>query len=631
MATRAARTETTYEVYLLEGRQWQIHARYRSNEKDSAIAEARDLDRRGEGHGVKVVREVFYPDYNKTEEAVIFVGQRAARLSRMNGEDGGDDDLFGDSGQRLAGGGASVSGMFIAWRIIIITVFSIGFGIMLAMATSMTMAYLGHIGVGTSDPNRAKGFVFAAFFLGVIAVALPMLVSLFVTLSRASAPSRPASPVRAASPKPKKKSEPAPDHGFDFDMKEEDSHSRSFSIETVDHEDDDDGEKRSPWWKFGLFSKKDTDEEDDAAPLVSSTLEDRTEQPSQPGEDPAFSIAPEEEDEPEPQPLEEKGEAIDYEQHRLNVMRYLGGAIAVIKSVRPQLDAYTKFAFDLVLAGACEVIAEKGKLGDQDKREILKEAVLMIGTKPDLAQGFADKYESYFVEERYKKMAELGADSMNRFLMGDPQPFVALPTAIESWDKPQMKLGAQQSIMTIFFTDMVGSTDMTQEKGDFAAQEIVRRHNAIVRSALAEHGGREIKHTGDGIMATCPSAPSAVQACIDIQRAIASFNATNPPIPLEVRIGLNAGEPIVEENDVFGATVQLAARVCAYGQARQIVCSQSVVDLSQSKANLFSSLGPVMLKGFKEPVPVYEVRWSGNGAATPSAVSAPMSDAIPGS
>jgi adenylate cyclase len=627
MATRAARTETTYEVYLLQGRQWQLHARYRSNEKDSAIAEARDLDRRGEAHGVKVVREVFYPDYNRTDEAVVYVGHKGMKKAQQSGESV-DEIFYGNEGAALAG--PSLSGPYIAWRIIVITFFSLGFGIALAMGTSMIMAYLAHVGATPEDPAKAKTFVFSAFFLGVIGVALPMLITLFAAMAHGGQAERPSAPRKPAPPKPKPKklSEPAPieHHDFDFGHKDEDSVERSYSVESFDGEEEP-GESKRPWWKLGWFSQKEKDgagAEESAG--MSSTLDEPGSAAALPGEDPAFSIAhEEEEEEQEPEPLEEKSEAVDFEQHRLNIMRFLGGAIAVIKTVRPQLDAYTKFAFDLVLAGACEVVAATGKLGERDKRDILKEAVLMIGTKPDLAQAFADKYEAYFAEERYKKMADLGREAMERFLSGDPQPFIALPSAIESWDKPQSRQAAQQSIMTVFFTDMVGSTDMTQEKGDFAAQEIVRRHNAIVRSALAEHGGREIKHTGDGIMATCPTAASAVQACIDIQRAIASFNATNPPIPLEVRIGLNAGEPIVEENDLFGATVQLAARVCAYAKARQIVCSQSVVDLAQSKASLFTSLGQVMLKGFKEPVPVFEVGWGngGGGQSMPQMPSVP--------
>ncbi|MBF0169204.1 MAG: adenylate/guanylate cyclase domain-containing protein [Alphaproteobacteria bacterium] len=625
MAKREARTETTYEIYVLEGRGWQLHARYRSNERDSAVAEGRDLDRRGEVGGVKVVKEVFYPDFNKTEESVIFVGHKASRSRQQqgDGDSGYSGDPFAQSEQsgRGASQAGSFSGLFIAWRIIVITIFSLGFGILLALATSMAMGYMARVGIGSGA--NAKNVVFIVFLLGVVVIALPMLTSLVITLTRTSSPSRPA-PVARAKPRRKPRPEPEPepepehDHGFDFDFKEKESFSSAYTVSPV-NEFGEEIEEKAPWWRLSWFGKKTATDDEEETPSFPATLE-----APDPQEEPAFQEVEhhdeEEEVEEETRQPDEDGEAPDFERHRMTVMRFLGGAIAAIKTVRPQLDAYTKFAVDLALAGACEVVAAKAGLGDADKRMILKDSVELIGTKPDLAQAFAEKYESYFVEARYKQMAELGREAMNRFMAGEPMPFMALPAALESWDKPQMKPGTQQSIMTIFFTDMVGSTDMTQEKGDIAAQEIVRRHNAIVRTALSEHAGTEIKHTGDGIMASCPTAPSAVQTCIDIQRAIASFNATNPPIPLQVRIGLNSGEPIVEENDLFGATVQLAARVCAQAKSGQILCSKSVVDLSRGREDFFTPLGEVMLKGFKEPVAVFDIAWD---AAAPKQPTVP--------
>ena len=163
--------------------------------------------------------------------------------------------------------------------------------------------------------------------------------------------------------------------------------------------------------------------------------------------------------------------------------------------------------------------------------------------------------------------------------------------------------------MTVVFTDMVGSTDMTQAKGDQAAQIIVRRHNSIVRAALNEYGGKQIKHTGDGIMAAFPSPASGVEAAVAIQRAVAANNARFPDQTLHLRIGINAGEPIEEEEDLFGATVQLAARTCAAAGTDQIVCTNVVRELTGNKAS-FAARGPTTLKGFSEKVTLYEVGWA---------------------
>jgi adenylate cyclase len=109
-------------------------------------------------------------------------------------------------------------------------------------------------------------------------------------------------------------------------------------------------------------------------------------------------------------------------------------------------------------------------------------------------------------------------------------------------------------------------------------KKIVRAHNNVVRSALAQHKGREVKHTGDGIMAVFGDAPSAVMASVQMQREFLEHNAAFPNLPLTVRIGLNAGEAVQEENDFFGAAVQMSSRVCAQATNGHIWVSQSVVD-----------------------------------------------------
>jgi len=165
------------------------------------------------------------------------------------------------------------------------------------------------------------------------------------------------------------------------------------------------------------------------------------------------------------------------------------------------------------------------------------------------------------------------------------------------------------SPVTILFTDMEGSTALTQRIGDAAAQELLREHNEIVRWALREHGGREIKHTGDGIMASFASATGAVECAIAVQRAVAARNESGAGAGLGVRIGLNAGEPIEEAGDYFGTAVQLAARVCQQAQAGSIVATNVVRELTAGKRFLFSPGGSVRLRGFEDPVALYEVSW----------------------
>ena len=167
---------------------------------------------------------------------------------------------------------------------------------------------------------------------------------------------------------------------------------------------------------------------------------------------------------------------------------------------------------------------------------------------------------------------------------------------------------ASDHIHTILFTDVEGSTALTQRLGDSRARELLREHEGIVREALKAHGGSEVKTMGDGFMASFSSATKALECTIAMQRAFAEHNKTAEE-PIRVRIGLNAGEPIAEDKDLFGTAVNLAARICAHAEAGQILAPVVVRELTAGKQFLFADLGETALRGFEDPVRLYELRW----------------------
>ena len=171
-------------------------------------------------------------------------------------------------------------------------------------------------------------------------------------------------------------------------------------------------------------------------------------------------------------------------------------------------------------------------------------------------------------------------------------------------EAPGAEAGA--GLLTILFTDLVGSTALTQRLGDAAAQELLRAHNAIVRERLREHGGTELKCTGDGFMASFPSASRALECAIAIQQALAAYNDGRKDAIL-VRIGLNAGEPVAEDADLFGTVVQAAARIAARARPGQILVSDVVRQLAAGKPFRFNSVGRFALKGFRERQRLFEV------------------------
>ena len=192
-------------------------------------------------------------------------------------------------------------------------------------------------------------------------------------------------------------------------------------------------------------------------------------------------------------------------------------------------------------------------------------------------------------------------------------------------------VSAKEGPLTILFTDVEGSTALTQRLGDDKAREVLREHERITREALKAYGGAEVKTMGDGFMAWFSSATKALECAVAMQRAFAERNASlsahpelveggagaassAPTEAIRVRIGLNAGEPIAEEapdgrGDLFGTAVNLAARIAAQAKGGEILASDVVRQLVAGKGFTFVDHGEAVLHGFADPVRLYEVRW----------------------
>lgn len=161
-------------------------------------------------------------------------------------------------------------------------------------------------------------------------------------------------------------------------------------------------------------------------------------------------------------------------------------------------------------------------------------------------------------------------------------------------------------LRAIMFTDLVGSTEISSRQGDARAMEVLDHHDQIVRGSLQTHGGREVKHTGDGIFASFSHVSTAVESAVQIQRQFGEPLQPEASGP-RVRIGISVGEPVSQHEDLFGAVVNLAARICGHAGAGQIFVSSAVRELSVGKPIVFEDRGPIALKGFDDPVRLFEV------------------------
>jgi class 3 adenylate cyclase len=203
-----------------------------------------------------------------------------------------------------------------------------------------------------------------------------------------------------------------------------------------------------------------------------------------------------------------------------------------------------------------------------------------------------------------KVHAEAHGHVANKMIAVDLSAVEAFLGRIQDPPSAQTKPIADPAFRAIMFTDMVGSTAMTAELGDARAVELLKAHNAIIRRSLEQHGGLEVKHLGDGIMASFDHLPSSVECALKIQKEFASYNENSTP-PIHVRIGIHAGDPVAESNDLFGSAVQMAARICGVAQADSILVSREVRDASAGGDLKFASAGFQVLKGFPEPVQLF--------------------------
>ena len=187
----------------------------------------------------------------------------------------------------------------------------------------------------------------------------------------------------------------------------------------------------------------------------------------------------------------------------------------------------------------------------------------------------------------------------------------AVAEAVED-ERPDLSSAtAPDGTVTILFSDIEGSTEMTERLGDHRWIQVLRQHNSAVRDEVRRHGGFEVKSQGDGFMVAFSSARRALDCAIAIQRAFATRADENPDEAIRVRIGLHTGEAIRERDDFFGRNVILAARIAAQASGGEILVSSLLKQLTESSGDVhFGEPREVSLKGLSGSHLVHAVEWS---------------------
>jgi class 3 adenylate cyclase len=162
-------------------------------------------------------------------------------------------------------------------------------------------------------------------------------------------------------------------------------------------------------------------------------------------------------------------------------------------------------------------------------------------------------------------------------------------------------------VRIVLFTEVADLSQATRHLGDDVAISIMKTHDEVVRAALKEHGGREVRHTGEGIMACFASASAALRFAHDVQRTCTEKCDVAAGHGLHLRIGITAGEPVADHDALFGHTVTAARRICDAAEPGTTLVSGAVRELAVGKPFQFDHAQVAELKGLDEPITLYRL------------------------
>ena len=315
--------------------------------------------------------------------------------------------------------------------------------------------------------------------------------------------------------------------------------------------------------------------------------------------------------------LKESREHHSQELQRINALSHVGIETLIAVSGPEQSTLLAQLARTRALS-ACspqQILAMQAESSPQVV-DALREMLTATA-----AAGQLDQYERLVTEikesasasrEDYQRNISTLSEMFNKALDSVKDTAVAFSSfASSTSQRPDVRSQASpDGTVTLLFSDLEGSTAMTERLGDRDAQEVLRDHNTIVRRQLEDSGGFEVKSMGDGFMLAFSSGRSGLECAVGIQRSFSSYNTGHPAEPLRVRIGIHTGEAIKEGEDFFGKNVILASRISAKAQGGQIFVSSLFKEITESGVDIrFGEMQEVELKGLAGMARIYPVLW----------------------
>jgi len=568
----------SYEVLTEQGGRWELHARYPLSKKATAIADAESLEGISTITSVKVVRDEYDPEKGESVETIVYpkpkappepvkASKPAKAAKKKKAKPKAAAKPAKEQKPKEPRKRTSRAGIFL--KLILATVISIAAG---ALVTGIAIPFLRDLPISNQARTIALFGTFIAVFLGC---AISMITSI-MSRARLDTPRR-----RRAEALAVQAPQSIPGAGDSLRTGGRDDQLSAAAVASMNF---DSAIEKGVKLKRGSYKVE--------------------------------------------KPKKSKPLAPKAKKQKETITTFLNEAFEEAGMAPEKLDKFNKFGVSLYLAGSMEGLGEDEQVDLRSSSQVLSECLQSIGYGRAEADKFADRYESYLMEDsRYMQMFQAGRNAIGVHVNDEESAGGRFKSAMGEWNSGKDKEDKSGTV-TVLFTDMVGSTSLTQTKGDEVAQKVVRAHNRFVRDALKNFDGKEIKHTGDGIMASFSNTSNSVKASIAIQNDTEAHNKSNPDLPLKIKIGINAGEPIAEDDDLFGTTVQLAARIVDKAQADQIFVSQAVFGICAGKDINFTSRGGYAMKGFDDDQVLYEVIWR-TGLAELAATAEPEPELEP--
>jgi adenylate cyclase len=629
----------SFEVYYHQNGRWQLHMSFEANQRELAIQEATQVEGKS-GYPTRVIRETLNDD-NTSEEAVSWQSAKAKTINDSDSMFGGDkakpkpklkrppppprpaparearpEPEAAPKPARPAAKAAPrkprkkkksmLAGVFMAMLT------SVGIALVISVVVALLVSQAPSFGFPA--PRQPEQLLLGTFVLVFFFAFLTSLHRRFGLLAMLRGQPKTAPSVqdrvRTMTARPK----PAQDVEFaDVEIQDlrdriaaEDASEEDEGGET-EADDEDDGEPRD------LDADMDTQVQGRAEPAMEEPPPAVPEKPAEKAIERAVEKHIERAVEKPPEkPIEKPVERAPQKspaevEARGGLSKFVGEAMSHVNAA--QLNAFSRFGLNLYVAGAGSVIGQAKKLARDVQLAVVKDGLQHAGNTAERAEAFCVELPSYGKNPRYAGMIQAGVKAMQSRMGGSESAAQNITTLLNEWNLPE-KRPTVPSVITFMFTDIVGSTEMTARLGNAGAQKAVRAHNTAVRGAISAKRGREVKHTGDGIMATFPDPAAAVTGAIQILRDIAAHNAANPSLQVQVRIGVNVGEAVEEENDFFGAAVQMTARICDKASKGNVWASQAVVDACKGQRLGFIPRGRFEMKGIQGAKILYEVGWT---------------------